>query len=97
MYLQGLIQVAAALIKQELQIERSVRRLDDFCLDKLERVSTTRHRFCGVDLEDFLALLENEPTLPALRCRVSGLTALVTRSCHHSDRHLSRDRTFRGR
>lgn len=58
LFLQGLIQVSAALLKRELGSPRGVERLSRKGIEKLERVRRSSESCCGIDLGCFIREIE---------------------------------------
>lgn len=57
-YLQGLIQISAALLKRDLKVEGGMRRLGAAGLAKLEEVSRVHTICCGVELAEYMGRIE---------------------------------------
>ena len=57
-FLQGLIQVAAALLKRELGVTEGMRRLSRAGFTRLERVRRTHDSYCGLKLSEFIEATE---------------------------------------
>ena len=57
-FLQGLIQISAALLKREMQVWGGVDRLSRAGMEKLRRVHSCHNCYCGINLGDFLTRLE---------------------------------------
>ena len=57
-FLQGLIQVAAALLKREQREATGMQRLSKAGLNRLRRVADARPVYCGVDISEFSARLD---------------------------------------
>ena len=57
-FLQGLIQISAALLKREMEAWRGMNRLSRAGMEKLRRVHSRHNCYCGINLEDFLTRLE---------------------------------------
>lgn len=58
LFLQGMIQLAAALLKREQGSREGMKRLAGAGLARLRRVAETNRQYCGVDLEDLVLRLE---------------------------------------
>ncbi|MDA2929586.1 DUF309 domain-containing protein [Acidobacteria bacterium AH-259-O06] len=57
-YLQGLIQISAALLKREQGIRRGMKSLARAGLGKLREVVFLHPFYCGLDLEDYVERME---------------------------------------
>ena len=57
-FLQGLIQISAALLKREMQVWGGMNRLSRAGTEKLRRVHSRHNCYCGINLGDFLLRLE---------------------------------------
>ena len=60
-FLQGLIQVAAAVLKIRMEEPDGARKLRDRARERLERVAKQHERYMGVDVPELLAALERLP------------------------------------
>lgn len=58
-FLQGLIQVAAALLKRELGVTEGMRRLSQSGFARLEQVRRTHDSYCGLELSEFIEATES--------------------------------------